>query len=240
MVSLHKGPGVTGHYLRVGGEAAAHAADDGAGRVQVQVHHRGQVEGDAHLGQALGHDLGLGASGLNIVLFAQNLGRDRGGKAVGLPQPGHPSPLLIDGHEQGQIRGRGLQGRGQGQKLLPAVRVVDQNNAAQVPIPDRLHNWAVVRHPFAPKADHDHLPQLDRQGRIRLRRGRGQGDGGGDGRRRGRGGDPGVVGADKEGIGARGQEQTRGRGSTVEQKSSSRNGTGQGVGHGCRPGMERE
>ncbi len=194
-----------------------------------RVHHWGQVEVDAHLGQALGHAVGLGSGGLHVVLLAQDLGRNRGVKAVGFPQPGHPPALLIDGDEQGQIWGRGLERRGQGQELLPTVRIVDQHDAAQMPIPDGLHNRAVVGHPFASKADHDHLPQLDRQGRVGFGCGRGQGDG----RIRGTGVGVGVthalLGPTKRG--SRRSRSTTGR--WLPRRYAARIVAGKGVGPGC-------
>ena len=91
--------GASGDGGGVGGEAASQLADDGAGRVDVDIHAGGEVEVDACLAEFLSDDGGVAGHAV-VAPFGGGLGGHGGGEAVAGAHTGHVAAFLVDADKQ--------------------------------------------------------------------------------------------------------------------------------------------
>ncbi len=109
-------------------------------------------------------------SRLQVVELTQVLVRYRGRETVPLFQSSDDATFLIDGDQQRRGRDR-LQGRDQrfhlgggldvAHCLLSGNIVIEENNTAQMALPDVLHDEMLVVHLQTAEPNHQHLSNLD-------------------------------------------------------------------------------
>ncbi len=177
VVGLDEGARLGDDHGGVGGKAAAQGADDGIGRVAVDVDDGGEVVVDARRRQRLGHGFGLRVGKGRIAAFAQRLRRHGGREAVLFVQARNQPAFLVGGDQQGR-RGtaggcgalrEGLQsGRQPGElrgrldvarRALQGHVVAKQHDGANSALRDVCYNGRSGRQGRAAEADHDHLRQ---------------------------------------------------------------------------------
>ncbi len=161
------------HDRRIGREAAPQCPDGRAGRVDVEVDDRGEVEVDPRAGEPGRHGVGPGMGRGQVVAGAHlGFGQRRRVAVAGI-EPSDLAALLVDRHDQARRPGRGPQGPDQRAELarrgdVPTrpgqLVVVEQDHPAKAAVRDRANDPVAARGRLAPEADDeqggDEAPEL--------------------------------------------------------------------------------
>lgn len=118
MVGAYHFTGMGGNLVRIGGKTSLQSADNGIGGIDIQVHHRAEIEIDPGLLQAAGNAIRLLVGKSEIVFSAKGCGGHRGREARILFQSGDAPAFLIDGNQQRRFPGGSLELRGKSAQLL--------------------------------------------------------------------------------------------------------------------------